>query len=457
VIQIPPNKPDVLNFVAGLGFRLYPWQKNALSHLQLGHSVALVAANGSGKTSTILVPFALWVLHCWPSARVILTSASWAQIEKQAFSLLRQYQDHPVFRGLIFLDTEVRSPAGGFITGLSTDNAGRAEGFHERPDSPVALLVDEAKSVPDLVFSAFDRYTTSFKCYMSSAGGATGVFYSCFTTKRDFWHTVVVRSSDCPHIDPELIDRERREHGESSPFFRSKHLAEFVDDDNENFIPAEAVRLAIDSPPKFEEGPSGTFVDWAGTGGDEIVVGRREGNCCSIIAAFRGASDTQQIVRRVAAILRERSIFTLCADAGGLGAPMNDSLRELGFTVRGVHNGSPAIGPDSNKFANLAAAQWYTFRCLLVQGKLILPSDGKLVEQLCGRRLRFDTKGRIGLEPKEIMRARGLPSPDRADACVGASAAMISILSSEQFYNSTQALLARSRRNRLFPDSFIRF
>jgi hypothetical protein len=47
--------------------------------------------------------------------------------------------------------------------------------------------------------------------------------------------------------------------------------------------------------------------------------------------------------------------------------------------------------------------------------------DGELLKQLSSRRLQYDSKARIQLEPKESMRARGLSSPDRADAIIGAA------------------------------------
>jgi hypothetical protein len=52
---------------------------------------------------------------------------------------------------------------------------------------------------------------------------------------------------------------------------------------------------------------------------------------------------------------------------------------------------------------------------------VILAIDGGLLKQLSGRRLQYDSKARIQLEPRESMRARGLSSPDRADAVIGAA------------------------------------
>jgi hypothetical protein len=44
------------------------------------------------------------------------------------------------------------------------------------------------------------------------------------------------------------------------------------------------------------------------------------------------------------------------------------------------------------------------------------------LKQLSSRRLQYDTKARIQLEAKESMRSRGVSSPDRADAVIGATA-----------------------------------
>ena len=43
-----------------------------------------------------------------------------------------------------------------------------------------------------------------------------------------------------------------------------------------------------------------------------------------------------------------------------------------------------------------------------------------LFEQLTTRRLEWGDKGRLRAEPKDAMSARGIKSPDRADAYIGA-------------------------------------
>jgi hypothetical protein len=80
VIQLPPDKAEVLNFTTDLGIKLYGWQMEALANIQAGWPTAIVARSGTGKTSTVLVPAALWCLYTWPLARVVIAAASWNQL-----------------------------------------------------------------------------------------------------------------------------------------------------------------------------------------------------------------------------------------------------------------------------------------------------------------------------------------------------------------------------------------
>jgi hypothetical protein len=90
-------------------------------------------------------------------------------------------------------------------------------------------------------------------------------------------------------------------------------------------------------------------------------------------------------------------------------------LAESGFRLKHVHNGSAAGRSES--FADLAAESW----AQLIERRLIrLPLDERLVAQLTSRQRRYDSRGRLRLEPKDDLRNRGVESPDRADAVCGA-------------------------------------
>jgi hypothetical protein len=50
----------------------------------------------------------------------------------------------------------------------------------------------------------------------------------------------------------------------------------------------------------------------------------------------------------------------------------------------------------------------------------IIPNDEKLIAQLTSRRKLYDSRGRERLESKADLKSRGVESPDRADALIGA-------------------------------------
>jgi hypothetical protein len=374
------------------------------------HSGGLSDGAGGGqrerKTSTILVPAALWCLFNWPSARVIVTSASWSQLKKQFFDNIRLFRFHPHFRRWTFNEAEIRSEQGGFIVGVSVDDAGRAEGYHERPTSPVMILADEAKSIGTEVFESLARCTATFRAYASSAGPAVGTFYACLTAFRNFWACILVKSSKCPHISKESIEIDRAMWGEHSPQFRQKHLAEFTAEDEEAFISMETVRACMDNPPAFSAGRCSTFIDWS-TGGDETVIATASGNRLQIAAAFR-ERDAVQCVRRAASILRERGLTNfVSADAGGIGGPMCAQLSsDFGIYTTRVNNGSPAR--KKNEFANADAEKWFAFRRLLEKREVILPVDGELLKQLSGGSCSTTRKQGFNWSPRNRCGAEGL-------------------------------------------------
>jgi pimeloyl-ACP methyl ester carboxylesterase len=85
------------------------------------------------------------------------TSGSWTQLTEQLFMGLREFSTKALFRGWSFLDSEIRTPQGGFAVGVSVDDPRRIEGWHSKLGSPVMFVVDEAKSIRDAIFQSFRR------------------------------------------------------------------------------------------------------------------------------------------------------------------------------------------------------------------------------------------------------------------------------------------------------------
>jgi hypothetical protein len=278
-------------------------------------------------------------------------------------------------------------------------------------------LVDEAKSVDEEIFEALSRCTASHRLYGSSTGAAFGFFHSLFTSRSAYWRTYRIRSTDCPHIPQSSIDADREADGEHSSTFRIKHLSEFLYDSGQSVISLEHVRALLNDPPAFIPGSVGAFADFS-AGGDESVLSICGGNSVEIADAWRH-KDTMSNIGRFIANFQKHNLrgFEIGGDAGGMGVVMLDRLAENGFHLKHVHNGSPAQRSES--FADLAAESWATVAQLIERKLIRLPPDERLVAQLTSRQRRYDSRGRLRLEPKSDLTSRGVESPDRADALIG--------------------------------------
>ena len=199
-------------------------------------------------------------------------------------------------------------------------------------------------------------------------------------------------------------------------------FGEFMEGDDEKLvIPFASLEHCRLSPPARKGKELTAGVDFAG-GGDENVLAIRQGNEVTKIISWR-EKDTMSAVGRFItefkrAGLRSEQIF---ADVGGLGLPMADALAEAGWGVHRVNFGGRA--QDSDSFVNRSAEMWFTISRLIEKCEIRLPDDDVLSSQLTSRRCSANKNGRLNLESKSEMKARGLASPDRADAVVLAVAA----------------------------------
>lgn len=201
------------------------------------------------------------------------------------------------------------------------------------------------------------------------------------------------------------------------------HLAEFTSLDGRVVLSPEALEAAFTKQVAPDaSGEKVAFCDFA-AGGDENSLAWRWGNVVKLQAFWR---DTNTVQAR-----RDfRQHFTTCqlypgqvfGDADGIGNVIIKDFIEEGFRVNEFHGGFPARDPLN--YANLISECWIEACRDIEQGRVHLGPrekfDPGLFEQLTTRRLEWDSKGRLRIESKDDMRARGIKSPDRADAYVGA-------------------------------------
>jgi hypothetical protein len=404
-----------------LGINLYDWQRKVLRDLEPRDCrVALRAANGSGKTSTVISAILIWHALVYPRSIAVTTAGVFRQVESQLWPSLR---NHIAKLGGAWEVTsgEIRylHPNGNTsrIIGYSATDPGRAEGWHAEDHEyhPLLMVVDEAKTVADPLFEAISRCQPTRLLIASSPGGTSGAFYRAFTKEANMWQKHAVTAFDCPHITQTQIDEVVQRYGEKHPLTRSMIYGEFVDIGLESLvISLTQLQNCYNTPPRFKPGVRIAGVDFA-AGGDQNVICISDGNKILPMIAWR-EKDTMAAVGRFIVEFKKAGLEAnnIYADASGMGMVMCDALAESGWVVNRVNFGATAY--DNNAYTNRSAEMWYGMAKKIEDAEIILPEDEDLTAQLTCRRTITNSKGKLGVESKDSMRARGIASPDRADA-----------------------------------------
>lgn len=157
-------------------------------------------------------------------------------------------------------------------------------------------------------------------------------------------------------------------------------------------------------------------VDPAISDKDKTAIIRRRGRRAYGLETFRNCN-TMEIAGRVASIIRQESPNKVYIDCIGIGAGIVDRLQEYGFSmVEGINVGRGANEKD--RYANLRAELWSHMREWLYQNDLPIqiPDDDELHGALCSVGFKYRVNEQLVIESKDDLRARGMPSPDEADA-----------------------------------------
>lgn len=221
------------------------WYDKASKQLIQG---SLATPNGSGKSSVVIPALVLGWLTLYPKGRVVLLSADAKQLDGQLMPAINSHRGK--FPDWRFVEREITTPEGARFVGFTTDEPGRAEGWHKMDDldGPLLMIFDEAKTIPDGIFEAGDRCTYNAILLASSPGRMGGRFYESQFGRADF-KKLRIGLKDCPHIPSDKIKRLHEQYGPDgttpNPAFLASTLdGQFMEADQElRFNPTGLKRL----------------------------------------------------------------------------------------------------------------------------------------------------------------------------------------------------------------------
>jgi hypothetical protein len=167
-------------------------------------------------------------------------------------------------------------------------------------------------------------------------------------------------------------------------------------------------------------GPKVIACDFA-RGGDDNVLLVRDGNAIIDIRTNR-EKDAAKAVDWFATTIRDHGYtgknMLILGDATGVGGPMCDELRRRGINIIDFNFGAKSNDP---RFKNEGSRIWYLVAQMIRDSKIVPPpyhqEDVKrLFAQLANRHQKVEENGKLAMESKQDMKARGVSSPDIADA-----------------------------------------
>jgi len=206
--------------------------------------------------------------------------------------------------------------------------------------------------------------------------------------------------------------------------FLVKVMGEFPRESEDQLFPLSWIEAANqrweDTQPESVDGPLLLGVDIAGMGRDATIFSPRIGDYIGKLMAFSKA-DHMVSAGRIKNILKPKD--TGFIDTIGEGAGVHSRLIEQGVNSISAKFSESAEGvrdaTGEREFLNSRAACYWLLRDALdprLGGKLALPPDDELTQELTEIHWTVQSNGKIKIEPKEDIKKRIGRSPDKADA-----------------------------------------
>ncbi len=412
-----------------------PWQENLLRRIGTGLSptqaVLEATASGHGVGKSALVAWViLWSLSTSTDTRGVVTANTEVQLKTKTWAELakwfRLFVGRPLFKleatSIFSVDPDHVKTWRVDMIAWSERNPEAFAGLHNQ-GRRVFMIYDEASGIEDIIWETSegflsDENTERLWLVFGNPTRSTGRFRSCFDDAR--WHTTQVDAREVSFTNKAQIKSWQDAYGDDSDFFRVRVKGVFPRVGSSEFISyaivAEArTREAIAQ--RFD--PLVIGVDVARFGDDETVLVVRKGRDARTTPAIRlRGLDTMAVASRVVELCSALRADAVFIDGGGVGGGVVDRCRQLRLNVYDVQFGGKADRGDllsqGELYANKRAEMWGAMRAWLTTGAI--EDDDALSEQLVGPTYGFNGRDEIQLERKQDMKARGIASPDWADA-----------------------------------------
>lgn len=300
----------------------------------------------------------------------------------------------------------------------------------------VLVIVDEASGVPDPVYIPLEGIMTQEDNRLLLIGNPTknkGYFHdSQFnpTISRQ-WTKLHWDSRKSTNVADTYPIYMAEKYGIDSNVFRIRVMGEPPIDDDSTFIPLSWAIQCVGNEIEVDESwPKYLGVDVARYGDDKSIILTRHGRKILPWESFQGMG-TVELAQHIVRTYRDNDASGVGVDAIGVGGGVVDWLQRdpRGLSVREVSEvNSYDVSSDNTKHHRLREELWdkvrdncqffrYSFPDISIKiAGMDVNIGHELANELAAVKYFFDNKGAVQLESKKDMKARGVKSPNIADA-----------------------------------------
>ena len=414
------------------------WQSELLTHVRDNLSadkplrLAVSSGHGIGK-STLVSWLILWSLSTCPDARGVVTANTGTQLRTKTWAELNKWYNRCIGRHWFDLaSTCISSRQRGHESTWRVDsivwsknNSEAFAGLHNH-GKRLIVVFDESSAIDDIIWevtegSLTDSDTEIIWVAFGNPTRNTGRFRECFRKYQDLWFHFHVDSRSVGVTNKVQIQQWADTYGEDSDFFKIRVRGEFPEISEFQLISADSVRAAMARYVEDKDlayAPKIFGVDVASTGVDSSAIWFRRGIYASRLYK-RNEPDTMKFADVIAGFIRRECPDAVFIDMGAVGAAVYDRLRSLGFgnILHGIFFGNSAL--KDNIYANRRCEMWHSIALWLRDGGVLpknSPESQDIEDDLTSPEFFYNPKGKMQLEAKTDMKARGLSSPDDGDA-----------------------------------------
>ena len=323
-------------------------------------------------------------------------------------------------------------PNGSRIRLFGADNADAMRGLYFD-----GIVLDEVADMRPEVWGEIVRPALSdrmgWACFIGTPRGMD-LFYDLYEAGHttEGWYSKMYRADETGVISNDELASARDVMSDNQ--YRQEFLCDFSASVDNVLITIDMVSRAaakVYMDKDVAGAPKIIGVDVARYGDDRGAVCKRQGLRCEPIRVINhmSAMDFAGVVAEEINRFKPDAVFI---DAGR-GEGVIDRLRQLGFKVMEVNFGGRAL--DANRYSMKRDEIWDKMREWIEAGGSI-PNDPDLKTDLASPTYSFDARGRMVLESKDKLKARGLRSPDMGDALALTFAAPV--IPAAQRYNSSR-------------------